>query len=580
MSALWSTAAEAAPWIFGTWVVVALFVLARGGLQLAARLGRVSSVVFACAALAGVLAQLAPELEVGRLGRFGYGSVSYFSASCDVVAGLVAAMLAWPLAGDSPRRTTRRWLSAGWGAFAVSVASRADDMFTLVLALEMAAVVEIWWGSSPRSRRRHFLATTAALLGVTLIYGATSSASLGDLPLGSASIFNHWGSTQRYVGTLADGHGRLPSGIEYQLRGKIIAGMAAVSLFLPGILLLLAGVLFRYWAPGRPMASARIFGRFVAFVLLMRIFAGSLYTPRLVNEPYGWVGPLLALSLGWAAWSLLRLRRARALEDWIGELVRAHLAVVLVVFVVASNLYGHRAKVDRSVAPVLERAWAAVVGDQAIVATLTAFFFAVVLATAARIWLRRHGLRELQDLEGLGRRDPLVGLATAGLLTSLCAWPFGPGFPVFVEVTSSVMSHTEMRGVGLALALIWGVMALFGFDAIRRIFAEGGLATSLHVETEASRVRDGVVATLLVGVLLVAGLVPSLWLHPLRWAGVGFSSTLGGPARERAVREAKERWASDGRLPGASVELMREREGEPPPPEPILQRVPLSNPAE
>ncbi len=366
--------------------------------------------------------------------------------------------------GREASASLRTLITASLGALGVALVVHASDVFGAWLGLELAAICA-WWarrrGTMDRHQRarassRDALALVLGALGICLIFGATADLSFEGLAGRVAKVFNHWGGVQRFVYTLRDAGEALPEGFVVQAKGRIVTGMAGVSLLLPGVLSLSAAVLLRLFEVGG-MRGAGLFVRLAAVAATLRIFVTTLHAPRLVNEPYGWAGPIIAIALVWAGWSLWRAARARSVSGLARALAQMQLGLIVVTLVAAANFYGHRALADRPVAPRMELRWAQFVGDEAVAAALHALL-STWAACSALAWLTRAWTREripLADLEGIVRSRPGWALAAMALLAWLAGAPLTPGFSAMVHTLHALMAHSELRWVLVACALGW-----------------------------------------------------------------------------------------------------------------------------
>lgn len=374
--------------------------------------------------------------------------------------------------------TQRRMMAACLGAFSVGVTAHAADLASLWFGMELAALVALsfeaprssWRSHAARARARRAgaLAFGLGALGVLLIFGATADLRLEGLSGRVAKVFNHWGGVQRYVNTLSAAGEALPSGFVTQAKGRVITGMAGAALLLPGVLCLSVGVLLR-WLDPRRSEGLSVFSRLAALVLLARVFVGVLYAPRLVNEPYGWAGPVIALGLAFMAVSLLRAHKARSLRGVASGLAQANFGLTLICLVAAANFYGHRALANRPVAPTLELRWAQIVGDQALAAAV-GLFTCTMFALGLLAWADRDELG-LHDLEGQARQRPMWGAATLASLATLVGAPLTPGFALSLDALQSLMAHSELRWVLVACAGMSLTALVIGTRVVWRCFA-------------------------------------------------------------------------------------------------------------
>ncbi|MCA9695813.1 MAG: hypothetical protein KC636_39920, partial [Myxococcales bacterium] len=220
---------------------------------------------------------------------------------------------------------TSRSRVAGFASLAVagaSLAAHAVDLGLVLVGLELAAlaVIPLLVSAGPKGHvtglrwlMPHALTTALLLLGIALVFGATGVTTLPQLGGRLTAVFTGWGAgnVQKAVEILS--LPRVPIGDDAiaHLRDAAVKGMAPAALFLPGILLIIAGLLARLgvvplhralvgvYARASPSAGVAldVLVRLAPLVALIRALPGGLNTARLVQAPYGWIVPIVSVAL-------------------------------------------------------------------------------------------------------------------------------------------------------------------------------------------------------------------------------------------------------------------------------------------
>lgn len=414
------------------------------------------------------------------------------------------------------------------------VTARAGDWATLLAGIELAALATGLCVAASRDdagerpggpAARDWLMGQAVgagivWLGVGLVVAATGTVRLHELGGRIGSVFLRWGaSTAQAAVDVLQGPEALPPGLIAHARDAAVEGMAPAALVIPGVLLLVAGLIAR--AGVLPLRAGRLTGRtgltgFVAAELVVRVAAiaamlrvlvAVLHAPRVVYAPYGWgtaaavIAGLSALACASAA---LRAADLRRLLAWAGG-VQASLATLAIAaaanFVAHAGLRAGGLQLDDHYVwghSAAEAAVAAVLAGQ-VVFTLAALG---VLACAAAVDTGRG----MVDLAGLGRRSPVLAVALVVCVLALIGAPPTAGFAARALLVTAVLEDSNvlvqaMLGAGVVAS------ALLAWALLRVIAA--GLAPG---DGPRPARRPAAVALVLAALLLGTGLMrQGLW---------------------------------------------------------------------
>lgn len=540
--------------IVGLWGVLCLLASRAGLPPVLARAVPASGLVLALAA--AVAEFMAVDLVGGRLAD-GALIVDKLAALIDVVvvAALGVTVVVDPQAGPRAPWARGMLLLAGAGAM---LAARAGDWPTLLVGLELAALAtglcmaasgEEAGEAGERAGRaagRGWLlgqAVGAAILwlGIGLVVAATGTVKLHELGARIGSVFLRWGaSTAQAAVDVLQGPEALPPGLIAHARDAAVEGMAPAALLIPGVLLVLAGLLARagVWpllagrvaAAGRAgltgFVAAELVLRTAAIAALIRVFVGVLHAPRVVYAPYGWgsaatvIGGVSALACAIAA---VRAADVKRLLAWAGA-AQAGLAVLAIA--AAANFVAHAGLRSGGLQLEVHYTWGHGAGEAAVAAALAGqVVFTLgalgVLACAAAVQAGRGTV----DFAGLGRRSPWLAGGLAVCLLALIGAPPTAGFPARWMWMTAVLedSNPLVRAMLAAGTLAW---ALLGWALLRV------LATALGPGDGGQPRRGATAVTLVVaGALLWTGLIGhGLWsMAEEASAGVAFQA--GGKGR-------------------------------------------------
>ena len=335
-----------------------------------------------------------------------------------------------------------------WSAISMILLIAAEDLLTLFLALETMTICLYLMTAMEKSKQRsaeaglkYFVygsvSSALFLFGISLVYGMTGTLSIAEI-----------------------GH-ILSSTEKPGLTGNVVGGVA-VLLILVGFGFKVSAVPFHQWAPdvyeGAPapvsawLASGSKLASLVAMVKLMGGGLGSWASTNSPTSP-GWVGLLALISAATMTYGNFAALGQKNLKRLLAYSSIAHAGYMLV-GVIAVGL---------STEP--EEAAAAL------------FFYLVVygLTTIAGFalaaWIDRdRGTEEVEDLNGLARRHPYVGVAVCILMLSMIGIPPTAGFfgklYMFMEALN-VGGTDKVTMVGLvALGLFNSVVSAFYYIRI------------------------------------------------------------------------------------------------------------------
>ncbi len=335
-----------------------------------------------------------------------------------------------------------------WSAVSMIILIAAEDLLTLFLALETMTICLYLMTAMEKSKQRsaeaglkYFVygsvSSALFLFGLSLIYGLTGSLSISEIGLVLSS-------TQQ------------PG-----LTGNVV-GAVAVLLILVGFGFKVSAVPFHQWAPdvyeGAPapvsawLASGSKLASLVAMVKVMGGGLGSWAATSTPTSP-GWVGLLAMIAAATMTYGNFAALGQKNLKRLLAYSSIAHAGYMLV-GVIAVGL---------STEP--EEAAAAL------------FFYLVVygLTTIAGFalaaWIDRdRGTEEVEDLNGLARRHPYVGVAVCILMLSMIGIPPTAGFfgklYMFMEALN-VGGPDKVTMMGLvALGLFNSVVSAFYYVRI------------------------------------------------------------------------------------------------------------------
>ena len=460
-------------------------------------------------------------------------------------------------------------------ATGATLVCHAVDLLTLTLGLELAGLAVaplLIVGARGRDRGAtdggdarlrfllaHALSGAVLLMGLALVYGATSTLDLTRLGAKLSALFTGWaaGNVQKAVEILQLPQLPIAGDPVLHLRDAAVKGSAPAALFIPGLTLVLAGFVSRLgllWLH-RGVAVVHQQARASAATLccavlplagalaLVRVLPGVLNTARLVYAPYGWtvpLGTLALLSLVIPALSLVRRRVGLRRLLAMGALHNA--GWIALGLIAAGDFYAHAGLRPGGLLVSISHQWGVVSGDRA-VASVLLFAIATVVATVG-VFAGEAALRG--ELRGALRRRPVVAGALAVCLVSWGAFvPLTGGFSGRAAlVVSALNDNNPMVRLLVVAALVAGCVVTL---AIARCLwdmltpsdgdSDGGSSATAPRAGVAPRGALAVaLACALSSVALGCG-GATIW-NPFVRAGAGGSLKLGAETRAVSVQQA------------------------------------------
>ncbi len=449
-----------------------------------------------------------PDLDRGQFSAGGFLVRDHLTGLADLLLVVASAgIIGLARAAESPARPSRDLgereplilLACAGGLVCV----HAGDLLSAWLGLELLGLAGLVVllanhdAASNASKRAMLvrqlvpalLGSALLMFGIALMYAAIGTTSLDGFGRAATRVFAQWGGIQRWV-MLLDRHGpevaQTDPAMFRQAHAEIVRGLAPAALFLPAMLLVLAGLLAKLglWPFARrreldedgPLHVAALRSTVVVIavlVVILRVFVGGLHTPRLVNEPYGWTSALPSLALVTGTVAVLIGLRQRRLPRIIASLGLLQVSLLVLGICMAASFQGHIGPGARAIAPNQEIMWSRQVGDEAYAAVLTllvAHTLALVGCYAAVASAQGdHGSEvRMQHWTGMAARRPGLALAFSVCLLSLVGLPPLAGFVGKLALLRSIAEHSGMRWV---LVVVVIQLAIAGWIALRLIVA-------------------------------------------------------------------------------------------------------------
>ncbi|GEM_PF-6966729 len=420
--------------------------------------------------------------------------------------------------------------------------------------------------------------TAITLMGIAMIYSAIATLEINALGSRVAVAFNRWGAAQPYIKLIEDGpvsgHGTVPAGLLTQAKGKVVVGMAPVSMFLPGLLLLLAGILARigvvpFVVPGSHPRRGSELQLTVLFTLMsglavvgvfLRLFVAKFNAPHLVRDPYGWTAVVVTLGLATAFVGSIRSLRSRSLVRIAVGLAQGQLGMLLTMSAVAAGFYGHRRASVGQISSPVELDWARIAGDDSVMAILLALVVYVLSSLGLFCAIRScssptGGVATLVAWSGLGRRRPLFGLALALVLIAMAGLPPTIGMLSRVAILRSVSQHSSFGTTALLMVAAMLLISLGSLRVVWTLYRRDWQESVGSRPAPADLILYVASATLLVGSLYGEGLVQwcrlsatgmsinsgttgkALWSRPRRGGPFELSADLGSEVKIEPLNE-------------------------------------------
>src|SRR5690606_28919118 len=341
---------------------------------------------------------------------------------------------------------------------------------------------------------------------------------------------------------------------------QALLAIGPAALLIPGILLVLTGLLFKIsavpfhmWTPdvyeGAPTPVSAFLAAAVktgGIAALLRLFLDVFGVQVLVVSPYGWT-PIVALvafltmTLGnFAAFGQTRIKRLLAFSSV------AHVGYVLVGVVAAGNFYGRAVALSSGLARGQEEAvWAMEAADSALAAILyyVAIYAIATVGCFAAIAYRSapdEDMQEIHDWSGMAERHPQLALGMALCLLSLLGMPPLAGFFGKVSLFRAALANDNevLRWLVVAALLNSVVGAYYYLRIIVAMYFRDPPRRDLPVMPG----RGALVVLALAAVAsLAAGLGAGPVLDRCRLGAAGFVLSVGGEARQAWVQRTRTR---------------------------------------
>lgn len=529
-----------------------------------------------------------PALDLGGFTLGNALVVDHLTAVCDVLALLSLAGVIG-LARERGSSHERRpafgereplLLLAGVAALAII---HAGDLIVLWLGVELLAIAALLIHLADTDSRHAVIVqlipgaviSCLMLLGIAMIYAALGTTSLDGFARAATRVFAQWGGTQRWVLVVERFGDELASkdpAALMQARSEIVHGLAPAAMFIPGMLLLLGGLLARLGllpfarrrelvedAPLHVVALWSTLAAVAVTAALVRVYAGGLHSPRLVNEPYGWTGALPTIAVLSGGWAALAATRQRRLTRVVSLLALVQLSLVVLGVTAAANFHGHIGVGARYIAPEHEALWAKLAGDEAFASVLILLVTHVIAALGcfAAISASR-GFRgpdvRMQHWSGMAARRPWLALAFGLCLLSLVGLPPLAGFVGKLGVIRALAEHSAMRWMIVVVALELGVC---GWVALRII------ATMLFGDDDVSEPGEratpspwpGRIAYLAAALSLGLGIGGQSLIAFVRLPAAGASFEAGDPDRLDWLERRRASWDAEDAVDWSIVEI-------------------------
>jgi NADH-quinone oxidoreductase subunit N len=409
-----------------------------------------------------------------------------------------------------------------WATVGMMLLAASEELVTLFLTLETMTICLYLTTALEKTRRR------SAEGGLKyFVYGSVSSALF---LFGLSLLYGLTGTTQfEGIREALASTGSAASGLS-----KNVAGATAFMLMLVGFGFKVAAVPFHMWAPdayeGAPAgvtAWIATGSKVASFIALMKVFLHALQPwshPSNELMGPGWLGVIAVVSALTMTYGNFAALAQRNFKRMLAYSSIAHAGYMLV-GVAAASVSTHGPEAAGSV-----------------LYYLVVYAFANVGAFAVAAWLvRDKKTDDIDDLNGLGRQSPLLGICILVLMLSLIGIPPLAGFfgklYMFMEALNQRSSETRLTLIGLvALGLLNSVVSAFYYVRVLK-------AMFLREPTGASRLAPAdrsIEIPIAIGALvaIVFGLFPGPLVSVMRAASVpmltatggGFASTVSPPS--------------------------------------------------
>jgi NADH-quinone oxidoreductase subunit N len=512
-----------------------------------------------------------PAYDLGHFALAKFLLADHLTVACDLLALLALAGVIGLAPPQAHGEREPLLLLAGAGAL---FCIHAGDLLTVWLGVELFAIAALLTllssdGAVSSSSKRAVLliqlvpgaiASCLALLGIALIYAALGSTSLDGFGRAATSAFTLWGGVQRWV-TLVNQYAtelaaQDPNAME-QARAEIVRGVAPAAMLLPGLLLLLLGLLAklgllpfarrRELIEDAPLHVSALWSTLAVVALaavLLRVFVGALHSPRLVNEPYGWTGALPTVALLSGAWAAVAAVRQRRLSRTIALLALVQLSLLLLGIVAAAGFHGHIGAGSRYIAPDYEVLWARLAGDEAYAAVLIQLVAHVIALLGCFGSLAASPSVRLQHWAGMAARRPGLALAFALALLSLVGLPPLAGFVGKLGILRALAEHSAMRWMVLVVVFELAISAWVALRVIAAMYLDDDPSSdpAEHTQHRSWPARTAYVAAAL---SLVLGLGGQQLVVFARLPAAGGSFEPGDSNRLEWLEQRRASWANE-----------------------------------
>lgn len=445
--------------------------------------------------------------------------------------------------------------------FGVMILAHAGDLIALFLGIETMSIavyvmVGARWNSkqSPEAALKYFVmgafASGLLLMGIALVYGATGVTGLDQLSHEISTVFLKWNTAAKDYVPVVEAPEGFPAGVVDMAREKVVLGIAPAALLIPGVLLILGGLLFKVsavpfhmWTPdayeGAPTPTTAFMAAGVkigAFAALLKLFVGTLVIPRMVESPYGWATIVLWIAVATMVVGNLAAVRQTNVKRLLAYSSVAHVGYLLVGVVAAASFYGD--KPGQGYIPTSdERAWSADAGDMAVASILfylLSYAVATLGAFACMSWLGRDKKEatSAHEWSGLATKHPGIALGMTVCLLSLMGMPPTAGFFGKLFVFRSAFEHSsDTLRIVVVIALVNSVVgAVYYLRLIVSMYFRPPLDRELgHVDGRGAPVVLAAAAAL----SLLIGLGSDAMMQRCRLASAGFRIP---PSEARAER--------------------------------------------
>lgn len=517
-----------------------------------------------------------PKYDAGIPVFSGFLTVDHFSLLLDLgILGIAAAVIAF--AGDYAR--THRFEYGEQetliliATFGVMILAHAADFVALFLGIEtMSIAVYVLVGARWNAREsseaalKYFLmgafSSALLLMGIAFVYGATGTTSLDQLGPQIGVVFTKWGAAIPYAELVLDPAGEPPLDALREARDKAVTGMAPAALFFPGMLLIIAGLMFKIsavplhmWTPdayeGAPTPTTAFMAAGVklgAVAAVLKFLVGPFMVNRLVTSPYGWTPVVAVIALLTMTVGNLAAVRQTNVKRLLAYSSIAHVGYLLIGVVAAANFYG-QAYPKGGVRPAELLGWSRSTGDFAVAAIVyyvLTYAVATLGAFACVAWYgakKKEGL-QTREWSGVAQRHPGMALGMTICLLSLMGMPPTAGFlgKLFVFRAAFENDNVFLRFL-VVFALINSVIGAYYY--LRIIVAMYFRpAPDKPIETLPSRGVHVVVAVA-AALTLVFGIGANYFMRKVELATAGFILPRGSDMKAQWVDRLRDQWDAE-----------------------------------